>query len=214
MDNSTAAHPVQLQVTAPSKLERTHVLVRILAVVVLSFVGASSLYWVLYLALPLVAAILISQNGGALFVETDVPTTAGIVGLFARAYGYLWMLTDRLPTDATQDIRFEVDPRRDKTPTVGSALLRLVTSIPAMIVLAFASFFVALMWPIAALCALATERMPDFFFALFSSVLRFQFRLVAYHLSLVDAYPRFRSASDTALVRSDVDDDEIQLRSV
>jgi hypothetical protein len=74
-------------------------------------------------------------------------------------------------------------------PTVGSALLRLIASLPALLILAMMSMVGAALWIVGALSILIAERVPAPIRAFLSMKLRYQFRVVAYHLSLVDAYP-------------------------
>jgi hypothetical protein len=49
------------------------------------------------------------------------------------------------------------------------------------------------LWMVAAIAILFTERVPASLADFFATMLRYQFRVVAYHLSLVDAYPALSS---------------------
>src|SRR6185503_9947889 len=92
--------------------------------------GCSAIYWALYLALPAVAALLI-QKKGAGYLSEDAPRAIRVLRLFASAYGYLWLLTDVLPTAQGSPVDLQVTPTGEPTPS--SALLRIVTSVPAIL---------------------------------------------------------------------------------
>src|SRR5262249_49666050 len=108
---------------------------------------------------------------------------------FASAYGYLWLLTDVLPTAQGGPVDLRVTP--SGAPTPASALLRIITSIPALVLVAVLSLAASLVWIIGAVAILVTERLPGALADFLALALRVQFRLVAYHLSLVDRYPSF-----------------------
>jgi hypothetical protein len=109
----------------------------------------------------------------------------------ASAYGYLWLLTDVLPTaqGSPIDLKIEAGGR----PTASSALLRLLFSLPALVVLAVLSAASGILWVVGAVLILIRRRLPDAIADVLAFTLRFQFQLVAYHLSLVDRYPSLRA---------------------
>jgi hypothetical protein len=78
---------------------------------------------------------------------------------------------------------------------MASALTRLVTSLPALLVLALLSVVAGLLWIVAAVTVLVRERVPAGIARFIAIVLRYQFRLVAYHLSLVDRYPSLQEGT-------------------
>ena len=186
-------HPVQLEVTIPVRTARLHVVTRLALMVALGVVGTSALTWALYLAIPAVVALVISQKGGEPYVTEASQPIVKVLRWFASAYGYLWMLTDVLPT--TQGGPVELHVRPEGQPTMGSALLRLITSLPALLLLALLSALAGLLWIVAAVVVLVRERMPDAIARFIALVLRFQFRLVAYHLSIVDQYPSLQEGT-------------------
>ncbi len=105
-------------------------------------------------------------------------------------YAYLAFLTDRFPSERPEEIvRFEV--KTEGTPTVGSALLRLIYSIPSAFVLAIIGIASAVIWLIAAVMILIQERYPEGLYNFQCGVLRWEARLLGYHASLVDRYPPF-----------------------
>ena len=67
--------------------------------------------------------------------------------------------------------------------------MRLLTGLPALLLLAILSMAAALPWIVAAIAVLVSERVPAAIADSIAMKLRYHFRVVAYHLSLVDAYP-------------------------
>ena len=100
------------------------------------------------------------------------------------------MLTDRFPTERPENtVRFDIQP--SGAPTVGSALLRLIYSIPSAFVLSLLSFVSAIVWLIAAVMVLLNETYSEGLYDFQRGVVRWGARLLAYHASLVDTYPPF-----------------------
>jgi hypothetical protein len=105
-------------------------------------------------------------------------------------YAYLGILTDRFPTERPEEVvRFEV--RTGGSPTVGSALLRLIYSNPSALVLGLLGIVSAVIWVIAAVMVLIQENYPDGLYNFQRGILRWEARLLGYHASLVDEYPPF-----------------------
>jgi hypothetical protein len=182
------SHPVRLQVERAPRTSRIHVLTRLLLLLAVGALGWSSIYWALYLALPAVAALLILRRGGGDgYLSADAPRIVHVLRWLASAYGYLWLLTDVLPTAESGPVDLQVAPSGSPTPT--SALLRIITSIPAVVLLAVLTVAAGLVWIVGAASILAVERMPGVLADFLALTLRVQFRVVAYHFSLVDRYP-------------------------
>jgi Domain of unknown function (DUF4389) len=180
--------PVSLRVARPEKVSRIHVFIRLTLLLVLSAVGCSSAYWLLYLAIPALAALLIAEKRGERYLSEDAPHMVRALKWLAAAYAYLWLLTDTFPTTETETpVELELTPSGQPTPT--SALLRLLYSLPALIVLALMSLVASALWVIGAVAILVVERVPGFVADFLTTTLRYQFRFFAYHLSLVDRYP-------------------------
>jgi hypothetical protein len=180
-------HPVRFHVDRTS-MGRAHVLVRAVLLCALATVGWPSGYWLLYLVLPAVTAALLSRDGPARFFGDDAPRTVHVLRWFAGVYAYLWLLTDELPR-LREPGPVVLDVEVCGTPSLASALARLVTSLPAALFLALLSALAAPLWVFGAVSILAVGRVPAFVHDFLSMKLAYQFRLVAYHLSLVDAYP-------------------------
>jgi hypothetical protein len=189
-----ATHPVGFRFEPTVGMERLHVVIRLALLVALGAIGCSSLYWVLYLALPALAALVISQKGGARYLSEDGPTLNRALGWLAGAYAYLWLLTDQFPTTRSgATVKLEIQPVGE--PAAPSALLRLIYSIPALALLAILSCVAGLLWVVGAMAILIARRVPASIAGFLALTLAYQFRLIAYHLSLVDRYPSLEPAA-------------------
>ena len=188
------ASPVSLDVERPPVLERAHVLLRVGLLVVVGWIGHP--LGLLWLGLPVVSAILVSQKGGKRYLDEDGPVVTRVLGWILAVTAYVALLTDRLPGRGEQPVRFRVE--RSGAPTVGSALLRILYAIPSLIVLAILTFVGAIVWVIAAVLVLVGETYPDSLWRFLLGIVRWEACLVAYLASLVDRYPPF--ALDTGPV--------------
>lgn len=181
------AHPVQLHVLGRKPRERIHVLIRLLLLCGLLSLGHGSLYFLAYWLFPVTAALLVAQHGPRRYIEEDVPVLAGGLRWIAGACGYLWLLSDRLPEGPAPEV--ECDISAEGTPTVRSALLRLVLGIPALIVVLLLSIVGAFVWIAAAIVIVVTGLLPTSLGDILAAILRYQLRFAAYQLSLVERYP-------------------------
>ncbi len=189
-------HPVRFRVEPSAPRDRVHVAIRLALLVALGAVGYSTIYWVLYLALPAIAAALIADGGGERYRAARGPQIVRVLRWIAGAYAYLWLLTDALPA-AEPGGPVELEVELAGAPTAGQALLRLLYSLPALVLLAILSFALFFVWIVGAIAVLATRRLPEAVADFLALTLRFQMRLAAYHLSLVDRYPSFEEAPRT-----------------
>jgi len=184
-------YPVVFDVGRPARYDRAQVALRIL---ILALLGALSaplgwLFGVLYLALPAIAAVGISSRSAATFQVELSGDVVRIIRWVLSFYAYLLLLTDRFPQWSVPEslVRFEVTP--SGTPTVGTALLRLVYTVPYALVLAVFGCAAALIWVICLVSVLAGAGVPRGLYDFLRGVMRWQARLFAYHASLVDEYP-------------------------
>ncbi len=185
-------YPVTFDVVRPERFERTQVFLRILIVIIISIVTSAAgwIFGLVYLLLPVLAAILVSNRGRERFIEEDGPRVTGWLRWLVAFYAYLLILTDRFPTERPEEIiRFEV--RAGGSPTVGSALLRLVYSIPNAFVFLLLGIVSVAVWLIAAVMVLVRESYPEGLYTFQRGVLRWEARLLGYHASLVAEYPPF-----------------------
>jgi hypothetical protein len=98
------------------------------------------------------------------------------------------LITDRIPID---DERARVELRFTGRPTIGTALARLITSIPSVVALFFVGFVSCLLWVVSLLTILFSGTVPASIIDFQSGYLRWQARLIAYHASFVAEYPPF-----------------------
>jgi Domain of unknown function (DUF4389) len=179
--------PVAFDVERPPKFQRAHVFLRVALLVVIGWIGHP--FGLLWLGLPVVAAILVSQKGGQRYLDETGPTVTRVLHWIVDLVAYLALLTDRLPGGGGQPVRFEIE--RSGSPTVGSALLRILYAIPSLIVLAILSFVGAIVWVIAVVFVLAGESYPEGLWRFLLGLVRWEACLLAYLASLVERYPPF-----------------------
>jgi|SRR5450631_225121 len=186
-----ANHPVQLQIEHPRQTERIHVVTRLAFLLAFATLGCSAVYWALYLALPAAVAVVLIRKGGERYLAEDAPRIVRVLRWLASAYAYLWLLTDVLPTaeGSPVDLTIEAGGR----PTATSALVRLVYSLPALVLLALLSVVAGILWVVGAVLILIRKQLPGVIADVLALTLRFQFQLLAYHLSLVERYPSLRA---------------------
>jgi Domain of unknown function (DUF4389) len=185
-----SSYPLTLELERPARMSRAHVVLRILILVLASWiVGTGGWLGLVYLGLPVVAAILVSQRGGARYLAEDgervTDWVAAIVGLLA----YLMILTDELPGGDRRPVQLAVV--RSGSPTVGTALLRIAKAIPSALVLAPIGLVSWVVWLLAATSILRNERCPERLWLFQSGVIRWEARLLGYLASLVEPYPPF-----------------------
>jgi len=179
--------PVSFEVERPPVFQRAHVFLRVALLVVVGWIGHP--FGLLWLGLPMVAAILVSQKVGQRYLDESGPTVTRVLNWILDLVVYLALLTDRLPGAGEHPVRFQVE--RSGSPTVGSALLRIVYAIPSLIVLAILAFVGAIIWVIAVVLVLVNERYPDSLWRFLLGLVRWEACLLAYLASLVDRYPPF-----------------------
>ena len=184
-------YPVHVEVTSPKHFERVQLLLRVILAIVLGWVGVTAgwLVWMLYGALPLIAAIAISARGSERYMAEVAPRVWRVLAWLLSLSAYMMLLVDRLPIDGDASTRVEI--RFTGRPTVRTALMRLLTSVPSGFVLMVLWFVSSVLWLLAAALVLLGAPMPGSLLAFQRGVLRWQARLVAYHASFVDEYPPF-----------------------
>jgi hypothetical protein len=185
--------PVTFDVERPPAFQRAHVFLRVALLVVIGWIGHP--VGLLWLGLPVVAAILVSQKGGQRYQDEDGPTVTRVLNWILDLVAYLALLTDRLPGRGEHPARFQVD--RSGSPTVGSALLRILYAIPSLIVLAILTFVGAIVWVIAVIRVLVDEKYPASMWRFLLGLVRWEASLLAYLASLVDRYPPFALETDS-----------------
>ena len=181
------AYPVAFEVERPPTFQRAHVFLRVALLVVVGWIAHP--IGLLWLGIPVVAAILVAQKGGQRYLDEDGPTVARALNWLLDLVAYLALLTDRLPGGGRHSVRFQVE--RSGSPTVASALLRILYAIPSVIVLAILVFVGAIVWVIGVVLVLVNERYTDGLWRFLLGIVRWEACLFAYLASLVDRYPPF-----------------------
>jgi hypothetical protein len=179
-----SSHPVQLHVELPERMARIHLPIRMALLVAVALLGGSALYLTAYVALPAIAALFLLRGGAERYLGDGAGPL--VLEWVARVYAYLWLLSDELPAKTAQ-VQLAVAPGGQ--PTARSALLRWVTSFPALILLLLLSLVAVFVWVLAAVIILSRGRPSASASDFLAATLRFQLRLLAYHLSLTDRYP-------------------------
>lgn len=187
-----ADYPVLFNISKPEKFDRVQLALRIVVVLVLSIL-AGAIGWILgavYLIFPVLAAVFISSKGAERFLAEDGPKMTGWLRWVLALYSYLALLTDKFPTEKPESIiTYEVTT--GGSPTVGSALLRIIFAIPSAFVLALLSIVSGILWIVAAIMILVQEDYSDGIYNFNLGVMRWEARLLTYLSSLVDPYPPF-----------------------
>jgi hypothetical protein len=181
------SYPVTFEVERPAAFQRAHVFLRVALLIVVGWIGHP--YGLLWLGLPAAAAILVSQKGGQRYVDEGGSTVTRILNWILDLTAYLALLTDELPGAGGHPVRFQIE--RSGSPTVGSALLRILYAIPSLIVLAILAFAGAIVWVIAVVLVLANETYPESLWHFLRGIVAWEARLFAYLASLTDRYPPF-----------------------
>src|SRR5437868_14709021 len=132
-----ADYPVTFDIAYPAKMDRVQIAIRIGILIVLSILGGA-ISWIwggMYIIIPVVAAIMISQRGGEKYVTEADENMTKWLRLPMAFHAYLGLLTDRLPNeDPRETLTFDVRPTG--TPSAGQTLLRIIPGIPHYIAIA------------------------------------------------------------------------------
>lgn len=184
-------YPVQLDVTSPPRFDRVQVLLRLVVAIALGWLGITAgwLTCLVFVAVPAVAAIVVSTRGPAIYLDQVGPTLWRALGWLLAFAAYMLLVVDRFPVGEPTGLRLEL--RVTGQPTTSSALLRLVTSIPSALVLGVLGLVSQILFVAGAVVVLVDGRVPDGILGFQRGVLRWTARLFAYHGSLVEGYPPF-----------------------
>ena len=189
------SYGVTFDIQQPERYDRMQIAIRVLILV-----GALGwVYGALYLAVPVLAAILISQKGAQTYFAESEKNMAMWLRYVIAAYAYLGLLTDKLPNeDPRQTLRFEIAPSGEPTP--GDVLLRIITAIPHYIVLALLGVVAAILILIAAIMIVVNETYPAGIYDFLRGVMRWQARVLGYLAGFTQDYPPFAfdTGSETA----------------
>ncbi len=199
----SSVYPIEFDIVAvPPRFERAQVALRLVLMLALAHIGTTLgwFFWFLYLALPIAAAVLISQHGADRYMAAHSGWIVRLLQWAVAVYAYLLLLTDRFPTSAPDPaVRFEVHPQGE--PAVSSALWKLITTLPMAIVLALLGIVSTVCWFVAMLLVLVHGEYPRALYDFQVGVVRWLARLWGYHASLVQTYPplSFEPGRDVAI---------------
>ncbi len=185
------AYPATFNVTLPEEFDKAQVVLRVVIVIVLSVLQVGNIiFGGAYLLLPVLAAILIAQKGPAQYLEDAEEGPTKWLRYLLGFYSYMALATDKLPTSAPEEVvDLKVEP--NGTPSVGSALIRIILAIPHAIVLALLGIIFAICWIVAAIAILINGTYPEWAASFIRGYLRWTARVMVYMASLVDEYPPF-----------------------
>ncbi len=184
------AYPATFEVQRPTQpFDRGQTAVRVLLVLLLYFLlnGVVGIAW---WALPVFAAILISQKGAQKYLDESEKGPVTWIRLVLGFWSYASLLSDKLPLENPAElVDFKVQP--GGSPSVGQALLRIILAIPHFLVLGILGFIAAFVWVGTVITVLMTGTYPEWGFNYLRGYLKWYARVLAYLASLVDPYPPF-----------------------
>jgi hypothetical protein len=184
------AYAATFDVTPPQTFDKAQVVLRILIIIVIAVLQVGNIiFGGMYLILPVVAAVMIAQKGAEKYHEEAEGGPVRWLRYLIGFYSYMALASDKMPFEHPEDVNLKVQPTG--TPTVGSALLRIILAIPHAIVLFFVGIAFAVVWLIAAISILIGGTYPEWAQSFIRGYLRWNARLFAYLASLVDEYPPF-----------------------
>lgn len=186
----TTSYPVEVHIHSPARFDRIQLLVRLLVGAALGVLGvtAGGVACALYLVLPALAAVFISARGASAYLDEVGPPLTRVLGWLIGFQAYMALAIDRLPVGRDQvELRMEVHPTGQ--PTVSGALLRLVTSLPAALLLAVLVAISGLLALLGMIMVLFTATQPDWLLRFQRGVVAYAGRLAGYHAALVAPYP-------------------------
>jgi hypothetical protein len=191
-------YPVQIEATSPLRFDRVQLALRLVIAIAIGWVGISAgwLGCALFLALPVIAAVVISSRGAQAYLDDTGPKVWRVVSWLLAFSAYMLLLTDRFPAGEPTGVQIQIRP--EGQPTTGSALVRLITSLPSGVVLALLGFVSSVLFVVGAVMILVDQQVPAWILGFQRGVLRWQARLAAFHASLVNEYPPFSFEADPA----------------
>ena len=192
------AYPATFNVTLPEEFDKAQVVLRVVIVIVLSVLQIGNIiFGGAYLLLPVLAAILIAQKGPAQYLEEAEKGPTKWLRYLLGFYSYMALATDKLPTSASEEVvDLKVEP--NGSPSVGSALIRIILAIPHAIVLGLLGIIFAICWIVAAIAILINGTYPEWAASFIRGYLRWTARVMVYMASLVDEYPPFSFEGEVA----------------
>lgn len=187
-------YPVHFIVERPMRFTRVQLLIRLIAFLLLGMLSVSfgTIFAFVFVALPLYAAIRLASLGSApAYFREDGPRVQKMLHWLASVCAWVGLVADKLPArEAHETVSLSIEDTSPQ-PTVGTAVLRLVTGLPSALVLIVLGWIGMFVWVWAALSILFAERVGPGAFNYLVGLQRWSVRLLAYQACLVDAYPPF-----------------------
>jgi hypothetical protein len=191
-------YPVQLDVTSPARFDRVQLALRLVLSIALGWIGVSAgwLGCALFLALPVIAAVMISTRGAQTYLADTGPRLWQLIRWLLAFSAYMLLLIDRFPLGEPSGVEVQIRP--EGQPTTSSALLRLITSLPSGLALLLLGVVSWVLVVVGAVMILIEQRVPAGILGFQRGVLRWKARLAGYHTSLVGDYPPFSLEAEPA----------------
>jgi hypothetical protein len=183
---------VDVTIDTPARFDPLQILVRLVLAIALGFLGVTAgwLAGALYLVLPAIAAVTISSRGSDLYHGEVAPALSRVLAWVIAFHAYMLMVVDRLQVAGSATVRVTV--HAGGRAAVHTALLRLLTSLPAALLLAVLLVPAGLFAAIGIITILVARTQPEPLLRFQRAVICYAGQLAAYHASLVDAYPSFK----------------------
>jgi hypothetical protein len=186
-----SALPVDITIESPARFEPMQILVRLVLALALGFLGVTAgwLAYALYILLPALAAVYIASRGPDAYQGEVAPALSRVLTWVITLQAYMLMVIDRPEVADSGAVRMAIRP--DGRPAIHTALLRLVTSLPAALVLAVLLVPACLFAVTGLVTILVARTQPGSMLRFQRAVVCYAGRLAAYHASLVEDYPSF-----------------------
>ena len=187
---TVSGYPVTFSLERSEQFRRVGLPLRLALGVAMYFIAEFTLAAVILLS-PVVTALLIARRGGPEFLSRYAGTYGRVLNFLLGASGYMLLATDEVPSWSEQwPGRLEI--RTTGSPTVGSALLRIITVIPHGIALRLLGIVAAILASVASVSVLINKSVPAKIIRFQERYLVWEARVLAYYVSLVEEYPPFR----------------------
>lgn len=195
-------YPVSYNIAQPEKFQRIQIALRFIIVLLFWLIGPLAyIFSVVYLLIPFISAILISQKGSERFLLESNSNITKWLSYFIGFQTYLVLLTDKMPIEAPSTI-FQLKVQPSGKPTIGDPLFRIILTLPHFIVLGIVGIPFIVFYPLASIFVLATETYPEFLFSYFRGYIRWTTRVYFYLAAVVEEYPPFSFGDGTKKVET------------
>jgi hypothetical protein len=189
LDEAKRPYPVGLSVERQWEFARVHVVLRLVAAVVLYTVVPAVLGALIVLG-PIVTAVLAHHAGGERFHARYRANYGHMLQFLTGINAYMFVVTDSFPEwGVTGPAKVEVQPSGQ--PTIGSALVRIVTVIPQVVALVALGAIAVVASLLAMIMVLLDHTVPDVLWRYQVGFVTWFARVFAYLYSMVEEYPPF-----------------------